>query len=155
MNPSDFDARFRASRNAELTVALYLLNIGHEVRLPKRRLSPNFAERAKYYDDGDIYASGKRIEVKHLKHDFEFQSWPFADAAICAKRSFDRANPKPDYYYLVNASMTVAALIDVATTRPDWLVKRIPDRARGYDYDVYAVTPEYLAWRVLNWEEKL
>jgi hypothetical protein len=155
MNPSDFESRFRASRNAEMTVALYLLNRGHEVRLPKRKLRPHFTERKKFRDTGDIYASGKRIEVKHSKHDFQFQEWPFSDAVICAKKSFDESDPKPDFYYLVNASMTVAALIDVATTRPDWFVNRIPDRARGYDYEVYAVKPEYLAWRVLNWEEKL
>lgn len=155
MRPSDFESRFRASRNAEMVVALYLLNLGHTVHLPKRQLRPTFAERDKYSDHGDIYASGKRVEVKHIRHDFEFQEWPFESAAICAKRSYDAADPKPDYYYLVNASMTVAALVDVQTTYMDWFVKRIPDNKRGYDYDVYAVMPEYLAWRYLNWDEKL
>lgn len=155
MNPSDFESRFRASRNAEMVVALHLLNGGNTVQLPKRKLTPSFADRAKFYDSGDIYANGKRIEVKHLKHDFEFEAWPFPDAAICAKKSYDRADPKPAFYCLVNQSMTVMALIDVKTTHPDWFVKRIPDRARGYDYEVYAVKPEYLGWRYLNWEEKL
>lgn len=155
MNPSDFESRFRASRPAEIVVATYLLNIGHTVSLPKRALRPTQAEAKKYADHGDIYASGKRIEVKHVKHDFEYQAWPFTDTAICAKRSFDMSDPRPDYYYIVNKSMTVAALIDVETTRPDWFVKRIPDRERGYDYEVYAIKPEYLAWRYLNFEEKL
>ena len=152
---SDFDARFRASRPAEIVVATYLLNIGHTVTLPKRRIAKNFADRAEFADKGDIYAGGKRIEVKHIKHDFGYEAWPFETAAICAKKSFDAADPRPDYYYIVNASLTVAALVDVKTTFPDWRVQKIADRERGYDYDVYAVTPEYLGWRYIDFEERL
>ena len=83
---SDFEARFRASRPAEIVVATYLLNIGHTVTLPKRRMAKDFADRAEFADKGDIYASGKRIEVKHIKHDFGYQAWPFETAAICAKK---------------------------------------------------------------------
>jgi hypothetical protein len=152
---SDFEARFRASRPAEIVVATYLLNLGHTVTLPKRALRPTQAEATKYADKGDIYASDKRIEVKHVKHDFEYKVWPFEYVAICAKKSFDAADPRPSFYYIVNKSMTVAALVDVATTRPEWLIRRIPDRQRGYEYDVYAVMPEYLGWRYLTFEEKL
>ncbi len=152
---SDFESRFRASRPAEIVVATYLLNLGHTVTLPKRRLARDFADRAEYADKGDIYASGKRIEVKHIKHDFGYEAWPFETAAICAKKSFDAADPRPDYYYIVNASMTVAALVDVKTTFADWRVQKIVDRERGYDYDVYAVTPEYLGWRYIDFEERL
>lgn len=155
MTSSDFEARFRAARNAEMVVALYLLARGHTVTLPKRRMAKDFADRKEFADKGDVYASGKRIEVKHIKHDFEYQSWPFKTAAICAKASFDAADPRPDYYYIVNASLTVAALVDVRITFPDWIVERIEDRERGYDYEVYAVEPEYLGWRVLDWDEKL
>lgn len=154
-SPSDFEARFRAARNAEMVVALYLLARGHTVTLPKRRLRADFADRKEFADHGDVYASGKRIEVKHIKHDFEYQAWPFETAAICAKKSFDAADPRPDYYYIVNASLTVAALIDVKTTFADWLVRKITDKERGYNYDVYAVTPEYLGWRYLDFEERL
>jgi hypothetical protein len=51
--------------------------------------------------------------------------------------------------------MTVAALVDVKTTFPDWRVQKIVDRERGYDYDVYAVTSEYLGWRYIDFEERL
>ena len=136
-------------------MATYLLNLGHTVTLPQRRLRADFADRKEFADRGDIYASGKRIEVKHIKHNFQHGAWPFETAAICAKKSFDAADPRPDYYYIVNASLTVAALVDVRTTFPDWLVRRITDRERGYDYDVYAVTPEYLAWRYIDFEERL
>lgn len=152
---TSFESRFRASRNAEMVVALYLLNLGHTVTLPKRRMAKDFADRKEFADHGDIYASGKRIEVKHIKHDFDYNAWPFETAAICAKKSFDAADPRPDFYYIINASLTVAALVDVKTTFPDWRVKRIVDKERGYDYEVYAVTPEYLAWRYLTWDEKL
>jgi hypothetical protein len=152
---SDFETRFRASRPAEIVVATYLLNLGHTVTLPQRRLRANFADRKEYADKGDIYASDKRIEVKHLKRDFEFGEWPFETATICAKASFDNAHPRPDWYFLVNHSMTVAALVDVNTTFADWIVRKQLDPARGYDYDVYAVTPEYLAWRYIDFEEKL
>lgn len=66
-------------------MATYLLNLGHTVTLPKRRMARDFADRAEYADKGDIYASGKRIEVKHIKHDFQYEAWPFETAAICAK----------------------------------------------------------------------
>ena len=136
-------------------MATYLLNLGHTVTLPKRRMAKDFADRKDYADKGDVYASGKRIEVKHIKHDFQYEAWPFETAAICAKKSFDAADPRPDYYYLVNQSMTVAALVDVKTTFPDWFVQRQADPVRGYDYDVYAVTPEYLGWRYIDFEERL
>ena len=152
---SDFETRFRASRPAEIVVATHLLNQGHTVTLPKRRLAKDFADRAEFADKGDVYASGKRIEVKHLRHDFEFEAWPFPQVTICAKASFDAAHPRPDYYYLVNQSMTVAALVDVRVTFPDWFVKRQADPARGYDYDAYAITPEYLGWRYIDFEERL
>lgn len=155
MTSFDFESRFRASRKAEMAVALYLLNRGHTVTLPKRQMAKTFAERKDYADKGDVYASGRRIEVKHIKHDFDYQVWPFPTAAICAKKSFDAADPRPDYYYIVNAPMTVAALVDVKTTFPDWKVHRITDKLRGYDYEVYAVEPEYLGWRHLDWDEKL
>ena len=152
---TSFEARFRASRPAEIVVATYLLNIGHTVTLPKRRIAKNFADRADFADKGDVYASGKRIEVKHKQVDFEYGSWPFETVAICAKKSFDAADPRPDYYYLVNKGLTVAALVDVKTTFADWLVQRIMDTRRGYDYEVYAVTPEYLGWRYIDFEERL
>ena len=152
---SDFEARFRASRPAEIVVATYLLNQGHTVTLPERRLRANFTDRKEYADKGDVYASGKRIEVKHIKHDFEYEMWPFDTVTICSKGSFDAAHPRPDYYYLVNASMTVAALVDVKTTYPDWSVRKQSDPARGYDYDVYSITPEYLGWRYIDFEERL
>ena len=152
---SDFEVRFKASRPAEIVVATYLLNLGHTVTLPKRRMAKDFADRKEYADKGDVYASGKRIEVKHKQIDFDYGAWPFETVTICAKASFDAAHPRPDYYYLVNRSMTVAALIDVRTTFPDWFVQKQTDTARGYDYDVYAVTPEYLAWRYIDFEERL
>jgi hypothetical protein len=152
---SDFEARFKASRPAEIVVATYLLNLGHTVTLPQRRMARDFADRKEYADKGDVYASGKRIEVKHLKRDFPYGEWPFDTATICAKASFDAAHPRPDYYYLVSQSMTVAALVDVRTTFPDWIVRKQVDPQRGYDYDVYAVEPEYLAWRYIDFEEKL
>ena len=152
---TSFEDRFRASRPAEIVVATYLLNLGHTVTLPQRRLRANFADRKEYADKGDIYAGDKRIEVKHLKHNFDYQAWPFETATICEKASFDAAHPRPDWYFLVNQSMTVAALVDVQTTFTDWMVRKQSDPARGYDYDVYAVTPEYLGWRYLDFEEKL
>ena len=155
IHPSDFEARFKASRPAEIVVATYLLNLGHTVTLPQRRMARDFADRKEYADKGDVYASGKRIEVKHLKRDFPYGEWPFDTATICAKASFDAAHPRPDYYYLVSQSMTVAALVDVRTTFPDWIVRKQVDPQRGYDYDVYAVEPEYLAWRYIDFEEKL
>jgi hypothetical protein len=118
-------------------------------------MARDFADRKEYADKGDVYASGKRIEVKHLKRDFPYGEWPFDTATICAKASFDAAHPRPDYYYLVSQSMTVAALVDVRTTFPDWIVRKQVDPQRGYDYDVYAVEPEYLAWRYIDFEEKL
>lgn len=136
-------------------MATYLLNLGHTVTLPQRRMARDFADRKEYADKGDVYASGKRIEVKHLKRDFPYGEWPFDTATICAKASFDAAHPRPDYYYLVSQSMTVAALVDVRTTFPDWIVRKQVDPQRGYDYDVYAVEPEYLAWRYIDFEEKL
>ena len=48
-------------------------------------MAKDFADRKDYADKGDVYASGKRIEVKHIKHDFQYEAWPFETAAICAR----------------------------------------------------------------------
>ena len=152
---SDFEQRFRASRPAEIVVATFLLTQGQTVTLPKRRLAKDFADRKEYADKGDIYASGKRIEVKHLKRDFQYREWPFDSVTICAKASFDAADPKPDYYFLLNQSMTIAALVDVRNTRPIWTVRKQTDPARGYEYDVYALDPDFLGWRYIDFEERL
>jgi hypothetical protein len=125
------------------------------VTLPKRRLAKDFADRKEYADKGDIYASGKRMEVKHLKRDFVYREWPFATVTICAKASFDAADPKPDYYFILNQPMTIAAIVDVRNTRPIWTVRKQTDPARGYEYDVYALDPDFLGWRYIEFEERL
>jgi hypothetical protein len=76
--------------------------------------------------------------------------WPFRNALICSKFSFDRAEPRPDYYFLVNKSLTVAAIVDVKKTMNQWGVINQRDPSRGETYEAYVMDPKLLQWRELK-----
>ena len=140
-----FLARFHRARSAEVAVALHCLAKGNTVKLPKRSLKGS--------DAGDMFVNGQRVEVKHLQHDFELGLWPWHSVTICSKSWFDDTEQKPSWFWIVNKAITTAVLVDVKTTQGDWFVRSQVDPERQIIYDVYAVDPDFVGWRLLEWED--
>ena len=154
MSSKDWDEsfiqRFNGSSRAESAVGIYLLLQGNTVRINPKTLRKDWKDRFKHNDKGDLIVNNHRVEVKGLSLEFEMNQWPFRNALICSKFSFDRAEPRPDYYFLVNKSLTVAAIVDVKKTMNQWGVINQRDPARGETYEAYVMNPELLQWRELK-----
>jgi hypothetical protein len=145
-----FIQRFNGSSRAENAVGIYLLLQGNTVRINPKKLRAKWEDRYKFKDRGDLIVNNHRVEVKGLSLEFEMNQWPFPKTLICSKFSFDRAEPRPDYYFLVNKAMTVAAIVDVKNTMHKWFVINQRDPARGEVYEAYAMDPKLLQWRELK-----
>ena len=154
MSSKDWDEsfieRFNGSSRAENAVGIYLLLQGNTVRIHPKKLRTKWEDRYKFNDKGDITVNNHRVEVKGRSSEFEMGKWPFKNALICSKFSFDRAEPKPDYYFLVNKSLTVAAIVDVKKTMNQWAVVNQTDPTRGETYEAYVMNAELLQWRELK-----
>lgn len=133
-----------------MVVAIWLLSRGNEVRVPQKKLRSDWSERMNHADEGDLIVNGKRCEVKGLRRNFELGKWPFSYALVCSKWSYDRAQNKPDVFFLVSGDHTCAAVIDVRATRDRWKVVKQEDFERGETYDAYSIDPSLLQWYELK-----
>lgn len=154
MSSKDWDEsfiqRFRESHKAEKVVAVYLLLQGNSVKINQKVLRPDWSQRYQYSDSGDLIVNNKRVEVKGLSVDFEIRAYPYKDILICSKFGFDKAEPRPDYYFLLNKAMTVAAIVDVEKTMKHWFVTSVTDRKRNEHYDCYCMPLSFVQWRELK-----
>lgn len=141
-----FIERFKRSFQTEMLIGVWLLSRGNEVRIPPKTLRADWADRLSHADEGDLIVNGKRCEVKGLRRNLQMGKWPFPYALVCSCWSFDRAERKPDVFFLVSADQTCAAVVDVKTTRDKWKMVKQDDYERGEVYDAYAIDPALLTW---------
>lgn len=112
-NHRKFLEHLRASDSTVDMIAGWLRRKGFEtVRKPATE-APTRDQWESHADKGDLYVL-KRIEVKRLSVDFTcLEDWPYGPKFIvCARHSFDLANPKPASYVIVNSHGTHAAVVD-------------------------------------------
>lgn len=141
-----FLSHLDASHPAVRIVATYLVSRGHRVVVNPTTKAKTHGEWKDHADNGDItmWANGEgkplRVEVKRLSKAFtRCEDWPFPDMIVCAKHSFDRANPPVNAYIYLNADMTHGAIVQ-ASTRPHWTVKKLKDtRYAIVEQDFYMV----------------
>jgi hypothetical protein len=125
------DERFRQhledSKFGVQVIADWFTMNGYAVRLPPVRVCKNHAEWKAFADDGDLFIES-RIEVKHLGVDFTCrEDWPFGEKFIvCAKHSWDRAQPKPQAYYVLNKQASHLAIV-LGRTSNEWFVEERRD----------------------------
>lgn len=154
MSSRDWDAsfieRFNASGKAEWLIAVWLLSRGNEVRVPNKHLRKDWADRLNHADEGDLILNGKRCEVKGLTRHLVCGNWPFSYALVCSKWSYDKAETKPFFYFLVSGDQSCVAVVDVVRTRPHWKVVSQQDFERGETYDAYSIDPSLLDWYELK-----
>jgi hypothetical protein len=127
----NFVEDLKNSHAATLTAAEFLQARGFHVEVNPLAVRPTVEERHKYSDNGDLWATRiedrKRIEVKHrgfdftCADDFPHKSGLFVDEA----RLWDRANPKPTAYIIMNRKQTVAVIVTADTSDKWRLVERL------------------------------
>ncbi len=130
-----FRSFLRESDNDRWRAARWLSSQGKTVRLEPMREAPRHEDWEEYADDGDIWvvAHGgeRRIEIKRTTYPFTCRhDWPFHGYIVCAKHAYDRAEVKPDWFFMVNPDWTHGGWTSSAHAAT-WTVAPVPDRRRG------------------------
>lgn len=122
---------------------------GHEVVIPKLKISPTAAAALEYCDSGDLYIDGLRVEVKSFDHYFtDASNWKYRPNFIVdAVNTFDRKTPRPHRYIYWNNDKTHYARIFVRPTREYWTVHRIFNRQIKEYNDYYYCPMELVQWK--------
>jgi len=153
-NHKKFLEHLTASTPAVSVVAKHLNNCGFHVEIPAIRKAPEHDDWKDYADEGDISAVldgvKYRVEVKGSSRNFTCaEDWPYPVFFICAKHAYDNASPKPDVFYIVNKSLTHAAVIGTMY-RIGWRTQTMADkRYDNYEQEVYTCKPEQV-WKWLE-----
>jgi len=147
-NHEKFQAHLRASNHATWLVARWLTERGRNVNVRGLHVAPRADDWQEYADQGDLEVL-LRVEVKQLSADFtDAADWPFPDFMVCAKHSWDAANPKPYRYCYLNAAGTHMAILNPRKTRKSWwVVTRTDSRYDNIEQEFYVCdkhAPEFL-----------
>lgn len=141
-NHQSFLDHLRESYDAVWFVARWLWNKGLPVLIPVKREAKEHKDWKVYKDNGDIHIltdSGFDVaEVKRRFFDFtgmqDYLDKGYKDIMVCAKHSFDGADPKPVAYFILSHDYKACAIVRVAETRDKWTVRSVKDkRYQGRD----------------------
>lgn len=137
-NHQRFLAHLQQSTNAVWRVAQWLCQQGYQATVMPATTAKDPSQWEAHADAGDILLA-QRVEVKRLSIQFTSpQDWPFGDKFIvCAKQSWDRAQPKPYAYIILSADMNHAAIVK-GDTQDKWYVEKRQDtRYQTIQQDFY------------------
>ena len=139
-----------ASSEAVFKCAEYLYLRGVQVAICPMTKSKGYDDRLDHQDNGDLYIQ-QRIEVKHSSRDFTcIADWPFTDFIVCARHSYDNANPKPYAYMILNAEKTHVAVV-YGRLKAQWWVKTLTDkRYEDMTQEFYMCKPEIVEIKTLH-----
>lgn len=125
------------SRKAVNVVDRWLRSKGFKTEVPELKITPNWNEREKYSDDGDIFviaADGRfRVEVKR-RPDWSFESVDdikYDTIIVNAINSWDNANPKPRFHYILNKEYTHMLIVSSKTSKKWFKEKKYDHRKKG------------------------
>lgn len=125
------------------------------MRIPPTSYAKNYQDRLNHQDKGDLYVTfqkEERVEVKGLSRQFTCKDdWPMGNIAIvCAKHSFDHANPKPFFYILLSADKVHAMFIR-SDTKEHWEEKEYTDKRYESMRQVFYVCPiQYIKFSAVS-----
>jgi NMD protein affecting ribosome stability and mRNA decay len=155
-NNEDFERRWRESHSTVEMVALMLLRNNLMVQILPQELRPTYEQRMEYSDKGDLVINDGGMlhvcEVKGIGYDFKDGKHPFKQAFICNRWSFDQADPKPSYYFIVEKNRSTCAVFDVERYGDKMEIVTVTDKKRPVDetYEAYAVDSQYFSYRSLR-----
>ena len=128
-NRTRFAARLQSSRPSVAAVAAYLFKeTDFNILIQQPKMTPNYQSRMKYADQGDIelfkqhedHRETHRVEVKQSSREFLcLDEFPFNMVTVCEVQSFERAEPKPAAWFIVNSTVNGAIIVRHKTYR-DW-----------------------------------
>lgn len=142
-NDPHFVADLQNSREALWRAARWLGDHGgFEVIVPALKIRPSADAASQFSDDGDLFICGKgrdreRIEVK--RRGFAFTGcgdYPFSSVIVDAAHIWDKADPKPFAYLILNQPMTVCAVVKGETFH-QWKAVRRMDRYKNREREFY------------------
>ena len=150
-NHNKFLKHLDDSSEAVFTVAKHLYLKGLDVRINALKKAEKHSDWKKYKDDGDLFVfndeKSYRIEVKGLSCDFTNKNdWCFKDFIVCAKHSFDNANPKPYAYFILNKKRTHCAIVKETTSSTWNIVKRKDNRYKDITQEFYICDLNKIEW---------
>lgn len=154
-NHNKFLKHLDDSTKAVFLVAKHLYLKGFDVRINALKKAKKHSDWKKYKDDGDLFIfhnkKSYRIEVKGLSCDFTNKNdWCFKDFIVCAKHSFDNANPKPYAYFILNKKRTHCAIVK-ETTSDNWnIVSRKDNRYENVVQYFYTCDLNKIEWIELS-----
>ena len=137
-NHRRFLRHLRESEWVRWYVAQWLSQSGYSVSLAPVRYAPTTADWQKFADQGDLHIN-MRIEVKGLSRHFTCrEDWPFGvNFIVCARHSYDNADPKPYAYIILNNTCTHAAFV-LSASYATWRVeRRVDSRYDGIAQEYY------------------
>jgi len=148
-----FVERLKKSQKAVEVAADWWRSRDYIVDVPETKIRPTRDQWKEYADSGDFYVTSisggltRRMEVKGLSCNFTDRTdWPFgSNFIVCAKHSWDNAEPKPFLYMYLNPAMTHAAVV-FGYHHKSWTIKSIPDRDRPYAQDCYMSDINNVNW---------
>jgi len=143
-NTVKFQQHLAQSGEAVWTVARWLHGTGWYVIVCPVSVTPNYDERMKHADAGDLYVkrerAGKaeRVEVKRRGVHFTCaEDFPYDDFFVCACHAWDNATPKPSVFVILNADMTHAGIVEACTHRHWTATMRFDSRYQEYRQNFY------------------
>lgn len=160
-NHEKFLEHLKTSDEAIWLVARWLRSKGKCVMIPPYTAAKKASQWKDHVDGGDLYIvdfdkngkiTMKRLEVKKLGVNFtSAYDWPFRNKFIvCAKHSYDSADPKPEGYIIVSNDKNYFAFVPT-TTKNDWYVEQRNDsRYIGVIQDFYFCPKNLVMFRKLD-----
>ena len=151
----NFPSRWERSQVGVRYIAEKLWEEGdHNIFIPLQILAKTLANARACRDDGDILLLTEprdlRVEAKWLESTAftGLEDYPWVEFMICEKRSFDPANPKPDFYIIMEKFKRAVGIVDVNTTRKYWYWKHKVDKSRMEDGErpYYHCTLNHVKW---------
>jgi len=141
-----FVARLLESERDKWVVARWLGDtFKQHVTVRALRVRPTSADRAEYADQGDLEIV-QTVEVKHDRTRMftGAADYPFADVLVDNVNTYDRKQPKPYAYVILNADATYAAVVKPAQSFAAWTRRDIRNHGDGYLKTVYCVPLEHV-----------
>lgn len=138
-----FVADLQASDRIVLRVAQWLRQRGNTVAIPPVRVRPHVDQMSAYADDGDLYlvkidpcrvVTLERVEVKGRSLNVTTRTdYPYGTVIVDVAHAWDKADPKPVAYIIVNHAETHCAVVRQATAEA-WVRTERFDAAKNRSF---------------------